>query len=304
MPRRPKKKTPRFRLLRFFVLTVLAVVVADLSYLALIWPDWKKIAAGPVPKSNFMHEYEKRRRTDKSLPSIKWQPVSLTTLPKYFSRAVILAEDGRFYEHEGFDVTALQEAMEHNVEEGRLAFGASTISQQTVKNLFLSPARNPLRKWHEVVLTWAMERNVKKHRILEIYLNVAEFGPGIYGAQAAAQAYFDVPARELALDQAAELAATLPSPTKHNPTTRTARFQQRADKILSRVLRYPGYAAESLIPAPKLQTQPQPQMQPQPQSQPNRPLQPGWQPQRDPEPQPEAPVQELPVQPNTDDSPR
>ncbi len=224
----------------------LILLLVDLFYLMLTWPDWKTLATGAVQKSNFIREYELKRAEDKRLPLLRWRPVSLSVVPKYLVRAVILAEDARFYEHSGFDLIAFKEAMNYNIAEGRLALGASTISQQTVKNLFLSQSRNPLRKWHELVLTWGMERNLKKRRILEHYLNIAEFGPGIYGVQAAAQAYFGMPVEALTVDQAARLAATLPSPERHNPATRTPQFERRAHKILSRLVRYPGDAAEAI----------------------------------------------------------
>lgn len=232
--------------LRWSIRLLLILMIADLFYLALTWPDWKKLGTGPIPKSNFMVEYESDRAHDRKLPSLRWQPVPYAALPKHLVRAVILAEDSRFYQHSGFDLIAFKEAMNHNLTEGRVVLGASTISQQTVKNLFLSPSRNPLRKWHELVLTWGMERNLSKRRILEIYLNVAELGTGVYGAHAAAQTYWGVPLGQLSVVQAAALAATLPSPAKNNPVTGTAQFERRANKILDLLLRFPGEAAETV----------------------------------------------------------
>ncbi|MCH7835009.1 MAG: monofunctional biosynthetic peptidoglycan transglycosylase, partial [Proteobacteria bacterium] len=145
--------------------------------------------------------------------------------------ALIVAEDARFYSHSGVDIDALKSAMEYNLSEKRLVLGASTISQQTVKNLFLNPSRNPLRKWHELVLTIGMERALSKKRILEIYLNVAEFGRGIYGVDAAARFYWGKRAAQLSARQCIELAATLPSPVNHNPATRTRTFRNRVKKI-------------------------------------------------------------------------
>jgi monofunctional biosynthetic peptidoglycan transglycosylase len=121
--------------------------------------------------------------------------------------------------------------MEYNFSKKRLIFGGSTISQQTVKNVFLSPSRNPLRKWHELLLTIGMERNLSKQRVLEHYLNLAEFGRGIYGVDAAARYYWGKPASRLTDRQAIELAATLPSPVKNNPKTRTRSFENRVKKI-------------------------------------------------------------------------
>lgn len=234
------------RVLRWGVRILLILLLVDLVYLYAIWPDWTRIAQGPVPKSNFMSAYERQRAQEPDWPPLRWQPVPFEAIPKHVTRAVILAEDSRFYEHSGFDLIAFKEAMDHNLAEGRLVFGASTISQQTVKNLFLSPARNPVRKWHELILTWAMEQRLAKRRILEIYLNVAEFGQGVYGVQAAARAYWGVDVGSLTPRQAAELAATLPSPLKNNPATRTSRFERRARRIHALLLRYPGEAAASV----------------------------------------------------------
>jgi len=241
---------------------LVVLLVVDAFYLAITWPDWNKLATGPVPKSRFIVGYETRRTEDKKLPSLRWQPVPLSTMPKHLIRAVILAEDSRFYGHSGFDLQAFREAMDYNFEKGRLARGASTISQQTVKNLFLSGSRNPLRKWHELVLTWGMEQRLKKRRILEIYLNIAEFGRGIYGVQAAARAYYGVDAESLTPRQAAELIACLPSPVKSNPATRTRFFDRHSTKILNLLVRYPGDAADSMAmpgagPAPALEVVPE-----------------------------------------------
>jgi monofunctional biosynthetic peptidoglycan transglycosylase len=115
-----------------------------------------------------------------------------------------------------------------------------------VKNLFLSSARNPLRKWHELILTWGMERNLNKRRILEIYLNVAQFGRGIYGVQAAAQTYWGLASDQLSAVQAAELTASLPGPVKNNPATHTRYFEKRARKILALLERYPGDAVDTV----------------------------------------------------------
>ena len=210
---------------------VVLLVLIDVAYLVGIWPDWERYQQGPVTGSRFIDAYQAKRRDDDELPRLRWNPVPLEAIPQGMIRAVVVAEDSRFYEHDGVDLEALKEAMEHNLSEQRMVYGASTISQQTVKNLFLSPARNPLRKWHELVLTLGMERNLSKKRILELYLNVAEFGLGIYGVDAAAKHYWGIPVYQLSNRQAIELAATLPSPVKNNPATRSHAFQRRVRKI-------------------------------------------------------------------------
>jgi len=104
---------------RWSLRLALVAVVVDLFYLTISWPDWKALAAGPVPKSSFIEEYEARRTEDRNLPRLRWSPVSLTNIPKTLIRAVILAEDARFYEHSGFDLIAFKEAMSYNLAEGR-----------------------------------------------------------------------------------------------------------------------------------------------------------------------------------------
>jgi monofunctional biosynthetic peptidoglycan transglycosylase len=222
----------------FALLVFLAAV--DAVYLAQMWPDWSRLGHGPIPSSRFIQDYVARQADDPTLPPLRWTPVALASIPKQVRRAVIIAEDARFYEHKGFDFDAIQEAWEYNMEKGRVARGASTISQQTAKNLFLHAGRDPLRKWHEAVLTWFMERRLSKARILELYLNVAELGRGIYGVEAAARAYWGKPVGALGLTEAAELAATLPSPVKSNPRTRTAFFRRHAATIERRLRRALG----------------------------------------------------------------
>jgi monofunctional biosynthetic peptidoglycan transglycosylase len=195
------------------------------------WPEWELIASGPIQKSSFMHRYEHERARDGG-PRLRWSPVGLERISHRMVQMVLIAEDSRFYRHKGFDRVAFEEAMQANLERRRIVYGGSTISQQTVKNLFFSPSRNPLRKWHELLLTLGMERALDKQRILELYLNVAELGRGVYGVEAASRHYFGVSASDLSRRQAAELAASLPAPRRHNPASRTEFFDARTAKLL------------------------------------------------------------------------
>lgn len=134
----------------------------------------------------------------------------------HLKRAVIAAEDAQFAEHDGVDWDAIDRALERNVSRGRIVGGGSTITMQLAKNLFLSPSQNYLRKVQEIVIAFMMERLLSKRRILEIYLNVAEWGVGRFGAEAAARHYFNVTAAQLGPAQAARLAAMLPRPRYHD----------------------------------------------------------------------------------------
>ncbi len=140
----------------------------------------------------------------------KW--VEYGRISIHLKRAVVAAEDSRFLEHEGFDWEGIEKAVEKNLKKGRIVAGGSTISQQLAKNLFLSPSRNPLRKVQEAVITVMIESLWSKRRILEVYLNVIEWGNGIYGAEAASRRYFKSSAAGLGPDQAAHLAAMIPNP--------------------------------------------------------------------------------------------
>ena len=203
----------------------------DLGYLVGIWPDWELYKQGPVQQSNFIRTYIYDQYRNPDWPHLRWQPRSIKSISKHMIRALIVAEDSRFYTHSGIDLEALKAALDYNMSEKRFVYGGSTISQQTVKNIFLSSSRNPLRKWHELVLTLGMERNLSKKRILELYLNVVEFGRGVYGVEAASRHYWGISAANLSPNQSIQLAATLPAPVTHNPSTRTKFFNQRVKKI-------------------------------------------------------------------------
>jgi len=230
--KRLKRKPSRFRrYIRVAVRIGLLLLLVDIFYLMLIWPDWDEFKTTAIPKSRFIRDYEAQMQVKLFHPDLSWQPVSFKWMPPHLRRAVIAAEDARFYQHNGFDIIAFKEAMDTNLELMRFKYGASTISQQTIKNLFFTRAKNPLRKWHELWLTLGMEYNLEKNRILTTYLNIAEFGKGVYGVQAAAKHYYQIPVYSLTPRQSAELAASLPSPRKHNPATRTKRFIKRSRRI-------------------------------------------------------------------------
>ena len=140
----------------------------------------------------------------------EWRPLS--KISPYLQRAVVGAEDDLFYEHPGYDINAMKRAYEYNLRKKRFARGASTITMQVARNLYLSPDKTILRKLRELIIALKLERELSKDRILEIYLNIVEWGNGIYGAEAAARHYFGKSARDLTAHEAAYLASILPRP--------------------------------------------------------------------------------------------
>ncbi|OQB59775.1 MAG: Penicillin-binding protein 2D [Bacteroidetes bacterium ADurb.Bin141] len=164
-----------------------------------------------------------------------WEPIS--NISPLLVKAVITSEDQRFNEHFGLDMEAIQKAAQYNEKHQNRKRGASTISQQTAKNVFLFPSRTWLRKGFEVYFTFLIEIFWSKQRIMEVYLNVIELGNGIYGAEAASQYYFNKPASKLSMQQAASLAAILPLPLKWSPVKPNARVVRRTEWI-KRYMRY------------------------------------------------------------------
>ncbi len=163
----------------------------------------------------------------------RWVPYS--RISPDLKRAVLVAEDGAFWRHDGVDLDQLKDSIETNLERGRLARGGSTITQQLAKNLYLSPARTPGRKLRELIIARRLEATLSKQRILELYLNVVEWGDGIYGAEAAARAYFRRPASSLDRAQSALLAAALVNPRVLQPAQPNTRLLRRQRIILRRM---------------------------------------------------------------------
>jgi monofunctional biosynthetic peptidoglycan transglycosylase len=183
----------------------------------------------------FMQEGLERLRSKNSGARLQQRWVPYAQISVNLKRAVITAEDQRFLEHGGFDMEAMEKAYEKNARRGRIRRGASTISQQLAKNLFLSPNRTYLRKVHEAVITMIIEQVLSKRRILEIYLNVIEWGDGIYGAEAAAQHYFSESAAELKPKQAARLAAMIPNPRLFARDPDSSYLDERTEFLLGQM---------------------------------------------------------------------
>lgn len=213
------------------------VVGFELLYLLFHVPTIFSLKSSVPQSSAFIDAYESRRAENSSLPKIKFNPKDLN-LSRKQKLPFIVAEDSRFHSHFGIDPQAFYDAMKYNWKAGKFALGASTISQQTAKNLFLSPSRNPIRKWHELLLTLSMEALLDKKDILNAYLSVAEFGKGLYGVHAAASHYFQSDVHNLSQRQMVLLAASLPSPKKSNPATRSRFFNKRVSRIQATIDRY------------------------------------------------------------------
>jgi monofunctional biosynthetic peptidoglycan transglycosylase len=174
-----------------------------------------------------------------------WIWVPLSRISPNLRRAVVAAEDTAFFTHEGFDWEGMKDAVLYDLEKGELKRGGSTITQQLAKNLYLSSERSIFRKAHEALITRSLEHRLSKERILELYLNVAEWGSGVYGAEAASRHHFRKPARDLTEDEAAWLAAILPSPRRYDPLRKTMALTNRYERILHRMNRAARYPTQT-----------------------------------------------------------
>jgi monofunctional biosynthetic peptidoglycan transglycosylase len=224
------------RLWRRLLLLVILALGAWLAWEAVTWPDVKALGTRAPTTTAFMERYKDRERQAGRPPRVAYRFTLYAAISPHVKRAVLVAEDINFFSHRGFDWgeirTAVEEALDDKKEAAR---GASTITQQLAKNLWLSPSRNPLRKVKEAILTWQLERSLSKRRILELYLNVIELGPGIYGVGPAAERYFGKPAADLDEDEAALLAASLPRPSQWHPGVASRAYQRYAFSIRSRM---------------------------------------------------------------------
>jgi monofunctional biosynthetic peptidoglycan transglycosylase len=206
-----------------------------IAYVYLTLPD-VRVLATQNPTTTAFIELRKREAEEKGRDlRIRQRWVGYNQISNNLRRAVLVAEDAAFFDHEGIDLKELRASLEHNWEEGRFERGASTITQQLAKNLYLSPSRNPVRKLKELLITRRLEAALSKRRILEIYLNVIEWGDGIFGAEAASRAYFGKPASALSPGEAALLAGAIINPREHSPAKPTQRLLRRQQIIARRM---------------------------------------------------------------------
>jgi len=216
--------------LKRLVFIILFIVLLPLIYLLFI-PDISKLKKENPKKTAFMEYREKEWKEKGKKYKINQIWVPLSKVSPYLIKAVIIVEDDKFWKHEGFDFDALEKAIEKDIETMKFKLGASTITQQLVKNLYLSPAKNPLRKIAEAIITWRIEKALSKKRILELYLNVIEWGNGIYGIEAVSRHYYGKSSSKLTPQEAVRLAAVLPNPRKYSPIGNQRFVIRRANLI-------------------------------------------------------------------------
>ncbi len=215
----------------------LAVVVLLFTAVQwLTWPDVDRLATEPPATTAFMDAWQARRRAAAEDTTVAWRWAPWDRVSVHAKRAVVAAEDMEFFSHSGFSASEMQVAFREALA-GERYRGASTITQQLAKNLWLSPSRNPWRKVKEALLTRSLERHLTKRRILELYLNVVELGPGVYGVEAASRRYFGKPAADLTEHEAAQLAASLPRPSTWHPGRSSSAYARYVADVESRMAR-------------------------------------------------------------------
>jgi monofunctional glycosyltransferase len=216
---------------RLVLLALIALVLVQFWFAMHVW-YWSR---NNPQMTAFMQQRLEILRDDNPHASLRHQWVPYNRISAHLKRAVVVAEDAKFLDHRGFDWEAIQKAYERNLQEGEVVSGASTISQQLAKNLFLSSHRSWWRKAQEAVITVMIETFMSKRRILEIYLNVIEWGEGVFGAEAAARYHYGMGASALSPPQAARLAAMVPSPRRYTPGRNTPYLQRRTETLLARM---------------------------------------------------------------------
>lgn len=230
---------------------IVLLALAGFSYIAYIYmtlPDVRQLAKTNPPTTAFMQLREEEARDEGRKFAIRQQWIPYRQISPLLRRAVIVTEDAAFFDHDGIDLNEIKASMEKNWEEGQFLRGGSTITQQLAKNLYLSPSRNPMRKVEELLIARRLEAALTKQRILEIYLNMIEWGDGIFGCEAAARAYFSKSCANLDIQEAALMAGAIINPRVHSPAHPTRRLLRRQQIILRRMQFKPP--APAAAPAP------------------------------------------------------
>jgi monofunctional biosynthetic peptidoglycan transglycosylase len=230
------RRTRRLRVVGRVFLAILAGAFGCAAYIYLTLPDVRVLRTENPRTTAFMDLRDAEARARGEEPRRVWRWVRYSRISPNLTRAVLVAEDSAFWTHDGIDYQQLRESMEMNLERMEFARGASTITQQLAKNLYLSPSKNPIRKGRELLIARRLEAELTKQRILEIYLNVIEWGQGVWGAEAAARTYFRKSAAELSAQEGALLAGAITSPRLFDPGRPSARLRHRQQLILRRMV--------------------------------------------------------------------
>jgi len=238
------------RWLDYFVIVLGSGFIVLVLFAQLLWFTLPNVAEykRKNPKQTAMMRYRQEqylkklknsKSSHKSKKPRKYQAwIRLSRISPHLIKAVLVSEDDKFYQHNGFDWDGINVALEKNLNSKRIVSGGSSISQQLAKNLYLEPTRNPIRKLREALITIQLEKKLSKKRILELYLNVIEWGTGIYGIGAAAQVYYQKSASQLNLAEAIRLASVLPNPHRFSPTSNNSRrMKNKRNLIAKRMLR-------------------------------------------------------------------
>jgi monofunctional biosynthetic peptidoglycan transglycosylase len=253
-------------LLRRLIVAFLAAALLGAALFFLTLPDLRKLRTEFPRTTAFMERRKADLARQGKSTRLKWTPVPISRIAPSLQRAAVVAEDARFWEHEGVDWEAVRKVLQEDLEEGGVRRGASTITQQLAKNLYLSPARTPWRKLREWAIARRLERELTKRRILELYLNVVEFGERTYGVEAASRRYFGKPASLVTPREAATLVAIIPSPRIYDPVKAPRRVARRANRILrwmGRWARYPTPPAGGPAPTHTAEpAEPEPDLEP------------------------------------------
>ena len=227
------------KLIRTILSILLLLFFADIARY-FVFPDVGKLVDENPVKTAFMEtreaEWKEEGLNDKKIQQ-KW--VSLHNVSPNLIKAVLIAEDDKFWKHDGFDYQAIERSIEKNIAAKQFKMGGSTISQQLAKNLYLSASKNPVRKIKEAILTWRIEKKLSKRRILELYVNLVEWGDGIFGIDQAARHYYGVSPARLTAQQASKLASILPNPIKFSPVGSSAYVRNRS-RIIYAIMRKRG----------------------------------------------------------------
>ncbi|HVL69142.1 MAG TPA: monofunctional biosynthetic peptidoglycan transglycosylase [Vicinamibacterales bacterium] len=217
------------------IAALLATMYALGAYVWLTTPDVRSLRTENPRTTAFIDLRARQAQLAGVEPKRVQQWVGYNRISPHLVRAVLVTEDAAFWAHAGLDYQQIRESLEVNLERREFARGASTITQQLAKNLYLSPSKNPVRKLRELLIARRLEAELSKQRILELYLNVIEWGDGIYGAEAAARTYFRKPAAQLSQPEAALLAAAIANPRVMNPGSPTARLRRRQQMVMRRM---------------------------------------------------------------------